>query len=82
MLYVSTLTDRTTIYLDPLVKDFIQHKAVADNSSVSKVINDYFADMLEDLNDVKTIQKRRGEATVSFEDVLKEAGLDYADLRG
>lgn len=79
---MSTLTDRTTIYLNPSVKDFIQHKAIAERTSVSKVINDYFADMLEDLYDVRTVQERRRQTTVSFEDVLTEAGLDYADLRG
>lgn len=79
---MSNLTEKTTIYLNPKVKSFIKHKAVADNRSVSETINDYFADMYEDLEDVKVIKTRRKEPTVSFEDSLKELGLTYDDLRG
>lgn len=78
---MSKLSDRTTIYLDPRVKSFIQHKAVADKASVSEIINDHFADMLEDLEDIKEIVKRRKEPTSSFEDVLENLGLSYDDLR-
>ena len=78
---MTSLTDKTTIYLNPMVKDFIKHKAVADNSSVSEIINDYFEDMLEDLDDIKAIVARRNEPTVSFEEVLQELGLTYEDLR-
>ena len=79
---MSTTSEKTTIYLNPRVKKFIKHKAVEENSSVSEVINDYFADMLEDLDDVKLIENRRKEGTTSFHDVLKDAGLTYENLRG
>ncbi|MFT4532206.1 MAG: hypothetical protein ACI9T8_000217 [Candidatus Saccharimonadales bacterium] len=79
---MSNLSEKTTIYLNSSVKSFIKHKAVADNSSVSELINDYFADMLEDLEDIKVIESRREEHAVSFDDVLKEHGLTYDDLRG
>lgn len=78
---MSKLSERTTIYLNPYVKKFIQHKAVAENRSVSDIINDYFADMAEDLEDIKEVEKRKGEATVPFEAVLKDLGLTYDDLR-
>jgi hypothetical protein len=78
---MSTLSAKTTIYLNPIVKEFIQHKAVADQASVSKIINDHFADMLEDLDDIKEISKRRKEPTVSFDGVLKGLGLTYDDLQ-
>jgi len=81
MLNMSDLTAKTTIYLDPLVKRFIQHKAIEEDRSVSDVVNDYFADMLEDLEDAKEVIKRRGEPTVSFEKVLSDMGLTYADLQ-
>ncbi len=77
----SRLTQKTTIYLNPYVKKFIQHKAVAENRSVSELINDEFADMLEDLADVKEAEKRKGEPTVPFEVVLRDLGLTYDDLR-
>lgn len=78
---MSNLTAKTTVYLNPTVKKFVQHKAVAENRSVSEIINDYFADMLEDLEDVKTIQDRRLEKSVSFDTMLKDLGLTYDDLR-
>lgn len=78
---MSDLTERTTIYLNPSVKKFVQHKAIAEGRSVSDIINDYFADMMEDLEDLKEIEKRRGEPTVSFEAVMDELGLTYEQLR-
>lgn len=79
---MSKLTEKTTIYLDPTVKKFVQHKAVAEGRSVSDIVNDYFADMMEDLEDIKEIHKRRNEQTVPFEEVLTDLGLTYDDLRG
>jgi hypothetical protein len=78
---MSKLSDKTTIYLDPQVKKFLQHKAVAEGRSVSDIINDNFADMLEDLKDLKDIDSRRAEETVPFEVVLQELGLTYEQLR-
>lgn len=75
------LTARTTVYLNPHVKKFIQHKAVAENRSVSTVINNKFAEMLEDLADQKEIRKRGNQSTVRFESILKKLGLSYDDLR-
>ena len=78
---MSQLSEKTTIYLNPYVKKFIQHKAVAEGRSVSEVINENFEDMLEDLEDIKEVEKRRDEPSVPFEEVLKELGLTYDDLR-
>lgn len=79
---MSTLSAKTTIYLDPSVKRFVQHKAVAEGRSVSDIINDQFSDMLEDLEDIKILEARRTEPVVSFETALKNSGLTYDDLRG
>ena len=78
---MSNLSAKTTIYLDPQVKKFIQHKAVAEGSSVSDLVNEYFADMLEDLQDIETIKERRDEESISFDEALKELGLTYDQLR-
>ncbi|MCU0667234.1 MAG: DUF6290 family protein [Patescibacteria group bacterium] len=78
---MTTLSDKTTIYLDPKVKKFLKHKAIAEGRSVSDLINEQFADMLEDLYDIKEVEKRRNEDTVSFEDVLKDLGLTYEQIR-
>jgi len=78
---MSILSDKTTIYLSPSVKKFIKHKAVAEGSSVSEIINDYFQDMVEDLDDVADISNRRSEQTVPLKQVLKELSLTYDDLQ-
>lgn len=78
---MSNLSEKTTIYLDPSVKKFLQHKAIAEGRSLSDVINEQFADMLEDLSDINEIEKRRGEQTIPFEKVLQELGLTYDHLR-
>ncbi len=78
---MSNLTEKTTVYLDPYVKKFIQHKAVAEGRSVSDIINDNFEDMLDDLEDITEVKKRRLEPTASFEQVLQDLGLTYDDIR-
>lgn len=78
---MSNLSEKTTIYLNPYVKKFLQHKAIAEGRSLSDVINEQFADMLEDLSDIKQIEKRRDEQAIPFETVLKELGLTYDQLR-
>lgn len=78
---MSDLSEKTTIYLNPSVKKFLQHKAIAENRSLSDVINEQFSDMLEDLGDIKEIEKRRGEQAIPFEKVLRELGLTYDQLR-
>lgn len=78
---MTTLSDKTTVYLNPLVKTFLQHKAVEQKMSVSEIINDHFADLVDDLGDIKVVEKRRTEPTVSFDKVLKDLGLNYHDLR-
>lgn len=78
---MSNLNQRTTVYLNPYVKKFIQHKAITEGRSLSAVINEQFADMVEDLDDMKEIEKRRSEPAVPFEVALQELGLTYEQLR-
>lgn len=78
---MSDLSSKTTVYLNPKVKKFIQHKAVEEDRSVSDIINDQFADMLEDLDDLRVIKERHDESSVTFEDVLSELGITYDQLR-
>ena len=78
---MSNLTIKTTIYLNPMIKKFIQHKAVTEDRSVSGIINDVFAEMLEDLDDIKSIELRSHEKSISFDDALKELGLSKDSLR-
>ncbi len=77
---MSNLSEKTTIYLNPYVKKFIQHRAIEKGASLSAIINEEFADLLEDLEDIKEIEKRANEPTVPFATVLKDLGLTYDDL--
>ena len=77
MYSMSTTTEKTTIYLNPVVKRFVQHQAIEENRSMSDVINDY----QEDFEDIKLVKERRAEPTETFEAVLKDVGLTYDDLR-
>lgn len=73
---MSNLSAKTTIYLNPSVKKFLQHKAIAESRSLSDVINEQFADMLEDLSDIQEIEQRRAEQSVPFEEVSARPGPD------
>lgn len=73
--------DKTTIYLDPLVKKFLQHKAIEEDTSISDLINERIEEEMASDKLVALIEKRRKEPTISFEQALKECGLTYADIR-
>lgn len=78
---MSQISEKTTIYLNPYVKKFIQHKAIEENTSISSIINDIFAQKLSQLDEKAEIAARRKESTVPFDAVLAEMGLKYEDLR-
>lgn len=78
---MSQTNEKTTIYLNPYVKKFIQHKAIEENTSISSIINDLFARKLSELHEKAEIATRRKESTVPFDKVLAEMGLSYEDLR-
>ena len=78
---MSKLTDRTTVYLNPYVKKFVQHKAVEENRSFSSVVNNKLADLLEELADQKATGTPKNKSAVRSESVLRKAGLSYDDLR-
>ncbi|MEK7095930.1 MAG: hypothetical protein AAB896_01415 [Patescibacteria group bacterium] len=43
------LSERTTIYLTPQVKQFLKHAAVSKSSSVSKIIDEQFAYLISQI---------------------------------
>ena len=59
---MSNASEKTTIYLNPYVKKFLQHKAINENRSLSDVVNDEFADMLEDLEDSYELSRRKTDS--------------------
>ena len=58
---MSKLSEKTTIYLNPYVKKFLQHKAINEGRSISEVINDNLAEMLEDLEDGFMVAERKAD---------------------
>ena len=49
----SKLTEKTTIYLDPYVKKFLQLLALRKSKSMSEIINDFFAHQMQEFEKQK-----------------------------
>lgn len=61
--------EKTTLYLKPVLKKFLQYRSLQEDRSMSDIINTELADLLEDFEDLQEIRKRRSEPTVSWEEV-------------
>ena len=73
---MGTLTERTTIYLNPYVKKFLQYQAVEQGKSLSELVNEQAAELLEDAQDIEAASKRAGEPTIAWEKVKSELKRD------
>jgi hypothetical protein len=73
---MSTLTQRTTVYLNPYVKKYLQHEAVEQNKSISELINEQLAELLEDAEDVAIIESRKSEPVTSWDKVKEDLVRD------
>ncbi len=70
---MSTMTKRSTVYLDPVLHKALRLKSIETARSVSELINDAVRDELaEDADDLAVFDARKNETTVSFEDFIKE----------
>ena len=78
---MSIAGSKTTIYLDPMVKKFLQHKAIEEDTSISDLINERVEEEMAGDKFAALLSERSKEPTVSFEDMMKELGLTYDDLR-
>lgn len=56
---MSKLSEKTTLYLNPYVKKFLKMKAVQENRSMSEIVNEEFAELLEDLEDAYELSERQ-----------------------
>jgi hypothetical protein len=75
---MGTLTERTTIYLNPYVKKYLQYQAVEKGVSISELVNDQMVELLEDAEDMATLYERMSEPTLAWDRVkanLKRDGL-------
>ncbi len=74
---MSTLTKRSTVYLDPTLHKALRLQSVETSRSVSDLINDAVRDELaEDVNDLAMFKVRKNEPSLDFEDFVKELKLD------
>ncbi len=73
---MATLTERTTVYLNPYVKKYLQHEAVEQNKSISELINEQLAELLEDAEDIATIESRKSEPLTSWDKVKADLVRD------
>ena len=63
---------RSTVYFDPEVHRALRLKAAATDRPVSEIVNEALRRAFaEDAADLEAARKRRGEAAVSFESVVK-----------
>jgi len=71
-MYMSKLSARTTIYLNPYVKKFLQLKAVQESRSVSELVNDRFTNVMEDFEKLAALEKKRGESLIEWDSIKAE----------
>ena len=63
---------RSAIYFDPEIHQALRLKAAATETSISDVVNEAVRQtLLEDASDLEEFEKRRGEPSLDFEEVLQ-----------
>lgn len=73
-------TQKTTLYLQPAVKKFLQHKAIEEGQSMSEIVNELIEDMLDSAWLAKNKKRIISEGTISSEEMLAELGLTRESL--
>lgn len=69
---MSELSKRSTVYFEPDIHQALRIKAATAHISVSEIVNEAVrASLQEDLEDLRAFQERASEATLSYEELLK-----------
>ncbi|MCK5580622.1 MAG: hypothetical protein KAJ18_05045 [Candidatus Omnitrophica bacterium] len=67
---------RTTVYIEEKLVKLLKLRSIKTDQSTSDYINKVlYQDMLEEQEDLKSIQKILKEPTLSFDDVLQELNI-------
>jgi hypothetical protein len=67
-----TALKRSTIYFDPKIHRAVRRKAAAVDTSISDIVNEAVRrSLLEDAEDLKEFENRRGEPAVPFDEVVR-----------
>ena len=70
---MTSLTKRTTIYLDPALHQALRLKSAETAQSISQLINDSVRHaLLEDDEDLQAFRDRADEPTLSYEALLTD----------
>lgn len=70
---MSILTQRATVYMEPVLHKALRLKSVETARSMSDLVNDAIRDELaEDADDLAVFDARKKEPTLDFEDFVKE----------
>lgn len=70
---MTTLTQRATIYMDPVLHKALRLKSVETSRSISDLVDDAVRDELaEDADDLAVFKTRQKEPTLNFEDFVQE----------
>ena len=70
---------RTTVCLNPGVYRALKLKSAESDRTLSDIVNQAVLDLLrEDSLDLDAVEKRRGESSRSFEEVLKDLNREMS----
>ncbi len=74
---MSSDTVRSTLYLDPALRQALRLKAATSRRSMSGIVNDAIrASLREDEEDLGAFAERAGEASISYEAFLAQLKAD------
>ncbi len=74
---MSTLSKRSTIYLDPFLHKTLRLKALETSQSMSEIINDALKEAFsEDAEDLAVFDERASEPLMSYEQMVKRLKKD------
>lgn len=74
---MSTLSKRSTIYLDPALHQALKIKSLETSRSMSEIINEAVKEALsEDAEDLAVFDKREDEPLMSYESMVKRLKKD------
>ncbi len=74
---MSTLSKRSTIYLDPVLHKALRIKALETSRSMSELINEAVREALsEDAEDLSAFEERANEPLISYDQMIKRLKKD------
>jgi len=74
---MTTLSKRSTIYLDPALHQALRIKALETSRSMSEIINEAVKESLaEDAEDLASFKERANEPLISYEQMIKRLKRD------